>query len=50
MDIRNLMLSSIYKAFIDSWHIWAIIILLFILGGELHKYLFIGLGVILKKN
>lgn len=33
MDIRNLMLSSIYKAFIDSWHIWAIIILLFILGG-----------------
>ena len=40
MDIRNLMLSSIYKAFIDSWHIWAIIILLFILGGVAQVFIY----------
>ncbi len=33
MDIQNLMLNSIYKAFIDNWKIWVAIILLFIIGS-----------------
>ena len=40
MDIQSLMLTSIYKAFIDNWHMWAIIIPILILGGVAQVFIY----------
>ena len=40
MNVSDLMVNSIYKAFIDNWHIWVGAILIFILLGIINVFLY----------